>query len=71
MGTVNLAPLQRLLLEKSPKQIAEYLDESMCFLVMLNEYEGLLVGTSHHYQMLRALRDTLLETVNERPYGDR
>lgn len=66
----NLQPLEKLLTEEDPLEIARYLDDTLSFLVQLNEYEGFITGIAHHYQMLRALRDAILKSVNERGYGN-
>ena len=53
----NLQPLEKLLREEAPLEIARYLDDVMLTLVQQSDNDGHLEGLGHRYYILRTLRN--------------
>lgn len=59
----NLSPLEKLLHEEDPLEIAQYLDDVMLTLVQHSDNEGYVEGLGHRYYILRVLRDAISACV--------
>lgn len=56
-NSYNLTPLEELLHEEDPLEIARYLDDMMLVLVQHSDNDGYLPELSHRYYILRVLRN--------------